>query len=76
MTLDERKAEIKKLALEEKSNGALIYQLVDAGDLDFVISKINDKKTKTNSQHHALSSFQSECMCVCGNYSLINCSLH
>ena len=29
MNLDDRKAEIKKLALEEKSNGALIYQLVD-----------------------------------------------
>lgn len=48
MNLDDRKAEIKKLALEEKSNGALIYQLVDDGYLDFVISKINDKKTKTN----------------------------
>src|SRR5574344_259269 len=47
MNLNERKEELKQLALASKSNGAIIFQLINENVLDVVISKINDKKTNT-----------------------------
>lgn len=48
MTLDERKNEIKNIALNNYSNGAAIYILVNKNYLDHIINKINDDKTYTN----------------------------
>lgn len=47
MNLNIRKEELKKIALSEKSNGSVVYQLINDGVLDLVIKKIDDRKTKT-----------------------------
>ena len=48
MTLNERKEEIKEIALNNYSNGASIYMLVNNNYLDHIINKINDEKTYPN----------------------------
>ena len=48
MTLNERKEEIKEIALNNYSNGASIYMLVNNNYLDHIINKINDEKTYQN----------------------------
>lgn len=47
LNLVERKEEIKKIAVREKSNGGFIYQMIERGNLDHLIEKITDKRTKT-----------------------------
>lgn len=47
MELEVRKNELRELALNSKSNGSMIYQLINDGVLDCVINKIDDRKTKT-----------------------------
>lgn len=49
MLLEERKNELKNIALKEYSNGYLMFYLIDNGDLDHIIQHITDKKTITNS---------------------------
>lgn len=46
MNLEERKKEIKNIALTKGEVGAMIYDLINKGDLDHIITKITDVKTK------------------------------
>ncbi len=48
MNLKERKEVMKQIALEEYSNGGLIYRIIDSEDLDHIIEKVTDKVTKPN----------------------------
>ena len=48
MTLNERKEEIKEIAINNYSNGASIYTLVNNNYLDHIINKITDEKTYPN----------------------------
>ncbi|MDO5556956.1 MAG: hypothetical protein Q4G05_01745 [Clostridia bacterium] len=50
MNLAERKELLKNLALKEKSNGSMIFQLIESGCLDLVIGKLTESKTKTNTK--------------------------
>lgn len=49
MNFNDRKEELKKLALDNYSNGGEIYRLINEGYLDHIIDKITDDKTFTNS---------------------------
>lgn len=48
MTLEERKKELKKLALKNVSNGGTIYKMINEGKVDHIIKEINDEKTIPN----------------------------
>lgn len=48
MTLNERKEEIKEIAINNYSNGTSIYTLVNNNYLDHIINKITDEKTYPN----------------------------
>lgn len=48
MNFEERKVELKTIALKHKGAGSLAYQLIDDFALDEAIKKITDIKTKTN----------------------------
>lgn len=48
MTLEERKKELKKLALKNAFNGGTIYKMINEGKVDHIIKEINDEKTIPN----------------------------
>ena len=48
MTLDERKEELKQLALNAVSNGGIIYWMINEGKIDHIIKELTDERTIPN----------------------------
>lgn len=50
MNLDERKKELKEIALTKYTSGGTVFILINEGSIDHIINKINDDITLTNSK--------------------------